>query len=160
MTHVYTSRLDFEFHANFCRLNNGYFEFKSEFFHVLMTKMCWCFSINSLTDSTFIFFSFFYFQFLAYFLPVVSQDYITRVHEIDVILGNSGLLKCEIPSFVIDFVTVVSWISDQGIDYFSKTQSGNFQASWNFFFKMKSLGELWTPIFCCMNFQIPPVSTS
>lgn len=60
---------------------------------------------------------------------VVSQDYITRVHEIDVILGNSGLLKCEIPSFVIDFVTVVSWISDQGTDYFSKTQSGNFQDS-------------------------------
>ena len=76
----------------------------------------------------FIVLSFFLFS-IPYFLPVVSQDYITRVHEIDVILGNSGLLKCEIPSFVIDFVTVVSWISDQGIDYFSKTQSGNFQDS-------------------------------
>ena len=97
---------------------------------------------------------FFIFSFsIPYFLPVVSQDYITRVHEIDVILGNSGLLKCEIPSFVIDFVTVVSWISDQGIDYFSKTQSGNFQASWNLFFKMKSLGELWTHIFLLYEFS-------
>ena len=57
---------------------------------------------------------------------VVSQDYVTRVHEIDVILGNSGLLKCEIPSFVIDFVSVTSWIDDQGNEYFLKAQSPSF----------------------------------
>lgn len=42
----------------------------------------------------------------------MSQDYLARVHEIDVILGNSALLKCEIPSYVIDFVSVISWLSD------------------------------------------------
>ena len=54
---------------------------------------------------------------------MVSQDYVARVHEIDVILGNSGLLKCEIPSFVIDFVSVINWINDQGEDYFPTQNS-------------------------------------
>jgi hypothetical protein len=39
-----------------------------------------------------------------------------------VILGNSALLKCEIPSFVADFVSVVSWSDNQGQEYFN-TQS-------------------------------------
>ena len=54
---------------------------------------------------------------------MVSQDYVARVHEIDVILGNSGLLKCEIPSFVIDFVSVINWMNDQGEDYFPTQNS-------------------------------------
>ena len=69
--------------------------------------------------------------FLSSHFSVVSQDYITRVHEIDVILGNSGLLKCEIPSFVIDFVTVSSWIDNKGSEHFLKTQSASFTG--NFF---------------------------
>ena len=55
---------------------------------------------------------------------MVSQDYVARVHEIDVILGNSGLLKCEIPSFVIDFVAVVSWIDNEGSEHFISGSSG------------------------------------
>ena len=54
---------------------------------------------------------------------MVSQDYVARVHEIDVILGNSGLLKCEIPSFVIDFVSVINWVNDQGEELFSAQNS-------------------------------------
>ena len=54
---------------------------------------------------------------------MVSQDYVARVHEIDVILGNSGLLKCEIPSFVIDFVSVINWINDQGDEFFPTQNS-------------------------------------
>ena len=55
---------------------------------------------------------------------MVSQDYVTRVHEIDVILGNSGLLKCEIPSFVIDFVSVINWLDNQGEEYFMSQNTG------------------------------------
>ena len=31
-----------------------------------------------------------------------------------VIIGNSALIKCEIPSFVSDFVNVVSWVDNEG----------------------------------------------
>lgn len=34
------------------------------------------------------------------------------------ILGNDALLKCKIPSFVADFVNVVSWQEEQGGDEF------------------------------------------
>ena len=49
---------------------------------------------------------------------VVSQDYATRVNDFDVILGNSALLKCEIPSFVTDFVSVINWSDAEGQDFF------------------------------------------
>ena len=49
---------------------------------------------------------------------VVSQSYNSGAHEVYVILGNSALVKCEIPSFVADFVTVVNWIDSEGNEYF------------------------------------------
>jgi hypothetical protein len=39
---------------------------------------------------------------------------VTETHNVYVILGNSALLKCQIPSFVSDFVTVESWSDDKG----------------------------------------------
>ena len=49
---------------------------------------------------------------------MVSQDYATRVNDFDVILGNSALLKCEIPSFVTDFVSVINWSDAEGQDFY------------------------------------------
>lgn len=40
---------------------------------------------------------------------MVQQQYDTEVNNEYVIRGNSAILKCSIPSFVADFVTVVSW---------------------------------------------------
>lgn len=31
--------------------------------------------------------------------------------------GNSGIMKCLIPSFVADFVEVTAWIDDSGNEY-------------------------------------------
>ncbi|XP_040165858.1 Down syndrome cell adhesion molecule-like protein Dscam2 isoform X9 [Anopheles arabiensis] len=42
---------------------------------------------------------------------VVSQYYEVDVNKEHVILGNSAIFKCLIPSFVADFVDVVSWTS-------------------------------------------------
>ena len=39
------------------------------------------------------------------------------VFEEPVIMGNSALLKCNIPSFVADFLQVVGWINSEGIEY-------------------------------------------
>ncbi|XP_031640131.1 Down syndrome cell adhesion molecule-like protein Dscam2 isoform X20 [Contarinia nasturtii] len=44
---------------------------------------------------------------------VVSQFYDTDVNKAYVIRGNAAILKCEIPSFVADFVEVISWHTDQ-----------------------------------------------
>ncbi|XP_046638885.1 Down syndrome cell adhesion molecule-like protein Dscam2 isoform X24 [Daphnia pulicaria] len=45
---------------------------------------------------------------------VVQSSYVVEVNNEHVILGNSAMLKCTIPSFVTDFVYVASWtISDE-----------------------------------------------
>jgi Down syndrome cell adhesion protein 1 len=53
----------------------------------------------------------------------VSQEYATRVNDVDVILGNSALMRCEIPSFVADFVSGLSWSDNQGEEYFNSPTS-------------------------------------
>ena len=48
----------------------------------------------------------------AIFPPIfsaVNQEYITGVHEEYVVRGNNALLKCSVPSFVADLISVVSW---------------------------------------------------
>jgi hypothetical protein len=42
-------------------------------------------------------------------LLVVQSSYLVEVNNEHVILGNSALLKCTIPSFVADFIRVASW---------------------------------------------------
>lgn len=49
--------------------------------------------------------------------PVVAQFYQTRVIDEFVLRGNSAILKCNLPSFVSDFVTVDAWLSDDGLEY-------------------------------------------
>lgn len=44
---------------------------------------------------------------------MVTQFYDTDVNKEYVIRGNPAVLKCQIPSFVADFVEVVSWHTDQ-----------------------------------------------
>lgn len=43
---------------------------------------------------------------------VVYQDYRTEADNEFVILGNAAVVKCEIPSFVADFVRVTGWIDE------------------------------------------------
>ena len=56
-------------------------------------------------------------------IAAVTQDYRTDTGIVYVIVGNSVLLKCEIPSFVADFVTLDSWIDNTGKEYFSGMNS-------------------------------------
>ena len=47
-------------------------------------------------------------------LPLaVNQEYSTKAEDEYVIQGNDVLVKCKIPSFVADFVSVVGWIDDK-----------------------------------------------
>ncbi|XP_050054051.1 cell adhesion molecule Dscam2 isoform X21 [Aphis gossypii] len=45
---------------------------------------------------------------------VVNQLYQTRVIDEYVLLGNSVVLKCLVPSFVADFIQVLGWVDDSG----------------------------------------------
>lgn len=49
---------------------------------------------------------------------VVQQNYDSEVNNVYVIRKNSAILKCSIPSFVADFVTVVSWHDDEEGNYY------------------------------------------
>uniref|UniRef100_T1GRB3 Ig-like domain-containing protein n=1 Tax=Megaselia scalaris TaxID=36166 RepID=T1GRB3_MEGSC len=45
---------------------------------------------------------------------VVSQYYITEAENEYVIKGNSAIVKCKIPSFVTDFVSIEAWVDEEG----------------------------------------------
>lgn len=47
----------------------------------------------------------------------MQQKYESEVNNEYVIRGNSAILKCSIPSFVADFVTVVSWHDESDNSY-------------------------------------------
>ena len=57
---------------------------------------------------------------------VVSQSYRTEADNEFVIKGNSAIIKCEIPSFVADFVSVQSWVDSEGITYLESDKYGKF----------------------------------
>ncbi|XP_050442016.1 cell adhesion molecule Dscam2 isoform X15 [Adelges cooleyi] len=48
---------------------------------------------------------------------VIEESYRSEVNNEYVIRGNSVVLKCSIPPFIADFVTVVSWQDNQGNVY-------------------------------------------
>lgn len=52
-----------------------------------------------------------------YKIIVVAQYYDTDVNKEYAIRGNSAILKCVVPSFVADFVKVLSWHTDQGEEF-------------------------------------------
>lgn len=47
-------------------------------------------------------------------VSVVSQAYAVNLMEEYVLRGNAAILKCHIPSFVSEYVTVISWIISEG----------------------------------------------
>jgi len=49
-------------------------------------------------------------------LVAVHQTYSTRAKDEYVIVRNDALLKCEVPSFVADLVSVVGWVDSSGND--------------------------------------------
>lgn len=56
---------------------------------------------------------------------MVAQFYDTDVNKEYVIRGNAAILKCQVPSFVADFVSVVSWHTDQNENFYPGAPYGN-----------------------------------
>ena len=53
---------------------------------------------------------------------VVMQDYKAYVNQEHVIRGNDVLFKCDVPSFVADFVSVQSWADNEGVVHATHSQ--------------------------------------
>lgn len=64
----------------------------------------------------------FYIDYFSYL--VVQQFYDTDVNKEYAIRGNAVILKCQIPSFVADFVTVISWHTDQNENFYPGSPDG------------------------------------
>ena len=45
------------------------------------------------------------------------STYRVDVSIAQVILGNDVILKCDIPSFAADFVSVVEWVDSEGVTF-------------------------------------------
>lgn len=56
---------------------------------------------------------------------MVAQYYEADVNKEHVIRGNAAVIKCLIPSFVADFVDVVSWHTDQDESFYPSTDYGS-----------------------------------
>lgn len=54
----------------------------------------------------------------------------TQVVDESVLTGNSAILKCIIPSFVADFVSVQAWVDSEGKAYYPSSNYGNAPCSW------------------------------
>ena len=55
----------------------------------------------------------------------MSQQFEVGVGDEYVIEGNSAIFKCNIPSFVADFVAVQAWLTDTGDAFYPTNDYGN-----------------------------------
>lgn len=68
--------------------------------------------------------TFFSTQATVTFLPVVRQKYEVQVRDAYVLAGNTGVLRCEIPAFVKEYVAVTSWFQDSAFNIYPTAESG------------------------------------
>lgn len=55
---------------------------------------------------------------------MVNQYYEAEVVSEYVIKGNTAVLKCNIPSFVADFVKVEAWMASDGTEFLPSNDFG------------------------------------
>ena len=58
---------------------------------------------------------------------MATQSYKTGASEEYIIIGNDALMKCYIPSFVTDFVSVANWEDSEGVLIFENDNFGNLK---------------------------------
>lgn len=71
-------------------------------------------------------------KFLPFFLSFITHTHpsaVVQYYDIDIpkefaIRGNAAIMKCQIPSFVTDFVNVISWHTDQDETFTPGTNTG------------------------------------
>ena len=82
------------------------------------------------------------------------QSYATNVYGEDVMIGNDVLLKCSIPSFLADFLSVSGWVGSEGAQI-SPNQNYNLGDFW----PTRSKSALFLAVDCKEDL-LRPVSTT
>lgn len=85
--------------ANFCLERKLNFLSENKIQSFKMNSFIFCHFMDTLCDCS-----------------VVQQFYQTRVIDEFVLRGNAAILKCNLPSFVADFVYVEAWVADDGTE--------------------------------------------
>ncbi|KAH8350088.1 hypothetical protein KR067_006012, partial [Drosophila pandora] len=50
--------------------------------------------------------------------------YAVQVHDEYVMTGNTAVLKCQVPSYMSEFVMVTAWVQDTGMHLYPNTDIG------------------------------------
>lgn len=58
--------------------------------------------------------------------PVVNQHYDPEVQNPGAFIGSNVLIKCNIPSFVKDYVTVTSWLQEPSFNIYPSMEGGKY----------------------------------
>ena len=62
----------------------------------------------------------------------MAQDYATHVNPEYVIIGNSAVMKCGVPSFVADFVSITGWFDEVSGSNFNLRDELNYGTNYDF----------------------------
>lgn len=66
---------------------------------------------------------YFHLKLLNFHFTVVIQQYEAEADNEYVIRGNSAIMKCEIPSYVSDFIVVDMWADSDGGSYYPNEEN-------------------------------------
>lgn len=61
---------------------------------------------------------------------VVNQQYDPEVQNPAAFIGSNVLMKCNIPTFVKDYVSVISWLQEPSFNIYPATESGKYGSLW------------------------------
>jgi hypothetical protein len=77
---------------------------------------------------------------------VVKQKYEVQVYDEYVISGNTAVLRCQVPSYVAEYVMVTSWIQDGSVNIYPNTDTGKCRLSkcWKKFINESVMGTCLT----------------
>ena len=64
---------------------------------------------------------------MTFIFLVAGQQYNAYCAPEEIISGNDAIFKCNIPSFVSDFVAISSWVDSEGIEYFAGKNHGKLR---------------------------------
>lgn len=68
----------------------------------------------------------YYTEIFLFHFAVVKQKYEVQVYDEYVISGNTAVLRCQVPSYVTEYIMVTSWIQDGIINIYPNTDTGRF----------------------------------
>lgn len=89
-------------------------------------------------------------------IAVVNQQYDPEVQNPAAFIGSNVLMKCNIPTFVKSYVSVISWLQEPSFNIYPATESGKF---WSIFFFIlvsyqRNKLQFYRPISCVLDGRV------